>query len=423
MSDWLKRQFEREGLSPWQQIAIFLVVFMLEMSRLQDPLFRLQFWAEDGRVFYANAYNLGWFPALFYTYAGYFHLVPRLAAALALLVPLFLAPLVMNIIALAAYALPVNILLSSRSAGWGDLRFRTLLAASYVAFPLSPEIRSHVSNAPWVLALSALLLIVGVPPRNNLERMGDVGLFLASGLSGPFCLFLLPISIFFAFYRHAPFRWSPVCILAFCSLVQASALLFISPGARSGVMGATPALFVRILAGNVFLDAIFGAKRFAIMPGTGGFLFLLFFAIAGSILSAAMFARARVEMKLFCLLAGMLFAASLISPSSSPPETSQWEILAEACGVRYWFLPALAFVWLLIDALHSRSRILKSISVPLLSVLCLCIVFQWRPPTFPDLHFADEVERFQASPSGKAVIIPENPDGWTVRLVKRDGGS
>jgi hypothetical protein len=44
--------------------------------------------------------------------------VPRLGAALAQLVPFSRAPLVMSILQIALLALPVNLILSSRSAGW-----------------------------------------------------------------------------------------------------------------------------------------------------------------------------------------------------------------------------------------------------------------------------------------------------------------
>jgi hypothetical protein len=119
--------------------------------------------------------------------------VPRLGAALAQLVPFSRAPLVMSILQIALLALPVNLILSSRSAGWGSLGFRALMATIYLALPDNTEISYGISGAQWPLALCAILLIVAAAPRNRTERILDSVLFLLAGLSGPSCILLLPI--------------------------------------------------------------------------------------------------------------------------------------------------------------------------------------------------------------------------------------
>ena len=417
------QQVAQRDLQLWHHVLVFLIAFVLLVSRRPDALFHAQFWAEDGHAWYADAYNFGWFHAFFRTFGGYFQLQPRFAAAFALLVPLSHAPLVMNVIAIAGYVLPVNILLSSRSGGWGSLRFRALLAASYIALPMSPELRAIITNGQWLLALCAFFLIAGQLPRNTRQRVWDVAVVSLSGLSGPFCFFLLPLAAFIARKGQARWRWVHVGILACCSVVQAWALLFLNPDARRAPLGASPDLFVRILGGNVFLGAIIGPNPFARLRGPIGLLILLAVAIAGIVLTAKLFVRARLEMKLFCLLAAMIFAASLASPLMvTPPGTTCWQILASAQDARYWFLPTMAIIWLLLNAYFFGSGALKSISTALLLLLPVSMVLRWRDPAFPDLHFADEAARFQAAPAGTTVIIPENPDGWTVRLVKHAQG-
>src|SRR5580704_11703742 len=112
----------------WQHIAIFLVSFAVLVARRPDGLFHAQFWGEDGHVWIADAYNLGWWPALFHTWSGYYQTLPRLAATLALLAPFSFAPLLLNLMAIAIQALPVSILLSSRSSAWGSLQYRAAMA-------------------------------------------------------------------------------------------------------------------------------------------------------------------------------------------------------------------------------------------------------------------------------------------------------
>jgi hypothetical protein len=60
------------GLRAWQHAAVFLLSCIIIISRRPDMIFRPQFWAEDGIVWFAQAYNEGWRHALFRTQVGYF---------------------------------------------------------------------------------------------------------------------------------------------------------------------------------------------------------------------------------------------------------------------------------------------------------------------------------------------------------------
>ena len=96
---WLNREEEalasRDGLSAgWQFVAFVLVVIAL-FCRSPRLLTHAQFYAEDGTIWFAQAYNDGWLHSLLLPQAGYLNTMPRLAAGLALLVPLTWAPLVM----------------------------------------------------------------------------------------------------------------------------------------------------------------------------------------------------------------------------------------------------------------------------------------------------------------------------------------
>jgi hypothetical protein len=105
------------GTGSWRrfcfQFALFLLAFLVAFSHRPDTLLNAQFWAEDGTFWYADAYNLG-FHSLIMPEAGYLHTVARLVALFALFFPLSVAPLIMNLCALAVQILPVNVFLSSR---------------------------------------------------------------------------------------------------------------------------------------------------------------------------------------------------------------------------------------------------------------------------------------------------------------------
>ncbi len=397
----------------------------LLVSRRPDAIVHAQFWAEDGHVWFADAYNFGGWAALFRTQDGYFQVLPRLAASLALLAPLRLAPLALNLVAIAIEALPVNLLLSLRSSMWGGLRYRALLAFVYLALPNCWEMDAIITSSQWLLTLCAILLLVAATPRGIAGRLFDIFILLLCGLTGPFCAFLAPIAFFQVWKRRENWRWIEAGILAACCLIQACGLLIVDPAGRShyAALGATPALFTRLLAAQVYLATLVGGNGLAYYSNPLLFIFLLIVAIGGTVLVVLCFIKSPVEMKLFLAVTALLFAVSLSSPNAgSSKGVTGWELLTSGGGIRYWFFPTLAFAWSLLWCFHSRIRLLKIISAPLILLMCLGIIRDWRHPAFKDMHFAEYAERFAAAPAGTIVTIPENPVGWTVRLVKRPVG-
>ncbi len=396
----------------------FLLACAVIASRRPDAIFRPQFWAEDGHVWFADAYNLGWWPALFRAQDGYYQTLPRLAAALALLAPLSLAPLVLNLVAIAVQALPVSLLLSSRSSAWGTLRFRALLAVLYVALPNCREMGACVTSSQWIMTLCTFLVLVASPPESIAGKLFEISILLLCGLTGPFCIFLLPIAVFLAWRRRDHWARLRAGILAALCLVQAWGLLVVDPSVRPHfALGASPGLFTRILAGHIYIAALLGHNTLAVAPVP--FVYLLCVAIAGTAIVAICFAKLTVEMRLLLLLSALLFAASLFTPSVYPPPgVSVWEKMAGVGAIRYWFFPTLAFAWSLLCCLHSRIVPLKAVSACLLVVMCFGIVRDWEHPPYHDLHFADQVKRFEDAPVGTTVIFSINPKGWTMQLQR-----
>jgi len=414
----------RTGLRPWQHGAIFLLACLILISRRPDAIFHFQPYAEDGHVWYADAYNLGWWAALFHTWTGYFLTLPRIAAALSLIAPFRLFPLILNLVAISVQALPFNLLISPRSSGWGDLRLRGLLAAVYLALPNSTELSNGITDANFPLALSAFLLIVALAPRGAAGRLLDFCIILLCGLSGPFCIFLLPISIYLAWKEGKSWRWIIAGVVGASCAIQSYALLFLAPTARAHrAFGAGAALFGRILGGQVYLATILGSNGLSARSGTTVSVILGCIALCGTVLVAWCLMRAPMVMKIFLLFAGMLFISSLIKPVEwGRPDTPVWWVLAGSPGHRYWFFPTLAFAWCLIWCFRAQSPFLKFTSSCLLVLMCYGIVHDWRHPAFRDVNFSASVKRFEAAPAGAVVVIPECPDGWEMTLVKRQAG-
>jgi hypothetical protein len=179
-------------------------------------------------------------------------------------------------------------------------------------------------------------------------------------------------------------------------------------------------LFARLLAGHVYLGTVLGSNALAASPdiGVAGFLFLV--AAGGTAILLICFLKSAMEMRLFLIFSSMVFAASLISPFVFPPVGSTvWGLLTRAGGIHYWFFPSLAFAWTLLWCLWSRVAALKAVATVLLVLMVFGIALDWRNTSFKDFHFEEYAKRMEAAPVGTALTIPENPEGWNMRLVKR----
>jgi hypothetical protein len=416
------------SLKYWHHIAIFLFACAVLIARKPDAVFHAQFYGEDGHVWFADAYNLGWGRALLHTWSGYFQTFPRIAAAFALLLPLALVPLFFNLIAILVQAMPISLLLSTRSAAWGSLKFRAMLAGIYLVLPNSEQMSCGITESLWFLALCAFLVLVASAPKTAAAWSFDVLILLLCGLTGPFCIFLLPIAVFLEWKSPDRRNRILVTILAALSMVQAWALMHL---ASSGdpfdhrvtglkVMGPTPALFARILASQIYLGTLLGGNGFGANPGLVPLMVFTCIAIAGTALVVYCFVKASMEMKLFLAFASMPFAAALISCTGNPPPgVAVWRLFAASGAIRYWFFPTLAFAWTIIWCFEVRRGTLRTVAAGLLCLMSIGVLRDLRHPAFKDVQFAENVKHFEAAPVGSTVTIPENPDGWNAQLVKR----
>jgi hypothetical protein len=182
-----------DGLSFGWQVLVFLAALAAIFSRLPGTLVHPQFHAEDGWVWYQQAYNLGWLRALFITQAGYFQTLPRLVAGATLLFPMQWAPLIMNLSGAVVQALPVTALLSRRCTSWGPLPLRMLMSVIYIAIPNAPEVHIVMTNAMWHLAVLQALLALSVPPSAGEDGYPTSFCLRSVRSAGPSLCFCCPV--------------------------------------------------------------------------------------------------------------------------------------------------------------------------------------------------------------------------------------
>jgi hypothetical protein len=412
---------EQSGLHWYWQIIFLCMAGALVISRQPEAFLHAQFYGEDGHVWFADAYNNGWFASLFRAYTGYFQTLPRLAAALAVVGPLIFAPLVMNVVGLVVQILPVPVLLSGRLSNWGSLRFRSALALTYLGMPNCMELNVTVTEAQWHLALVACLLVLAEVPRSTQWRLFDLAIFILCGLTGPFCILLLLIAVVLFYFRRHVWRRIVIAVLACTSTIQLGALLFAnSPRSYPLPLGANIEGLARIIAGQVYLGTLLGSNALAKVGDTR---FLVIVAIVGTGIVCYMVFRTRTEFRLFLLFSALVLVASLRSPLPGPPgsATTAWQVVAGEPAVHYWFFPTLAFSWGIVLLLVGprRTDLSQAIATLLLPVLMMGIIRDWRHAAYEDQNFAHYADKVVASQPGEAVVIPETPPGWTLRLVKK----
>lgn len=400
----------------WGHSLVFGAAFVLFLSRRPDAILNAQFFAEDGKIWYAHAYQYG-LRCLLIPDGGYLHTVSRLIALVSLLVPLAYAPLLMNLCAMALQILPINFFLSSRFSAI-DVRLRFCCAALYVGLPNSAEIDANITTLQWHLALLAVLVLLSKPVESKVWMVVDFTVLVLLSLDGPNGFLLIPLAAILWWKRRDPQSLVRLVAIVPGAMVQ---LAVMNSAARAMAgNGATLERLIRILARRVFLSALVGGDNHGIhhmrryLVGSAIIVILGIGAVVHAVL------RAQLELKLFVLFGAAVLAAALKAPLIG--EYPQWELAFQiAAGCRYWFFPMLSFlaalIWIVTEA--KNPNWLRAATLMVLLLMPIGIYKDWRYQPFVDLTFEKYVEEFKTATPGTVVRIPVNPPGWQMELVKR----
>ena len=391
----------QEGIGFRWQVAVFAVALIATFTRLPGALLHPQFFAEDGWVWYQQAYNLGWLRTLGITQAGLLHTLPRLAAGLALLFPMQWAPFIMNLAGAMVQVLPVSALLSRRCTPWGPLPVRILMAVLYIVLPNAPEIHIVMTNPMWHLTLLQVLLAFSVPPPSWRGRVLDILLFGIGSVSGPFCMLLLPLVAVYYWVRRQSWTLFILGLLSSGVLLQFFSLAHSVRSAAAQPLGVTVLSLLRIVAGNIFVNS---------MTGSGGAYLPLWLLVSTAIGVFAVviwgWQSAPLAVRLSIAFAAFALAASLRDPLITG-STTRWEELADVAGIRYWFLPSLMFLWAAAwCAWGGKNVLVRYAGAAVLLLTTIGIARKWSyPPLLPETHFSGDVERFKNLKTGEHMLF------------------
>jgi hypothetical protein len=398
-----------------------IVSLLILYTRRPDAFTNPQFWAEDGRVWFAQAYNQGIIYSLTTPEAGYFQTISRLTAIFSQYFPFDYAPLIFNLVAVTAKIFVVQFILSKRLTNFlPALWMRIFAAFFYLAIPHSYETHANLTNAQWHLALLSCLIIIAAPPVTQIWKVFDFAVISIFALSGPCCLLLLPVALIkYYVEKNSWILILSIVIAGGCLLQGVSLLIFDRPS--HAPLGANINLFLRILGGHLFVSSIFGENGYLWTidrpfwkDGVAIIINLL-----GLALIIYAFLKTNLELRLLTVFSFLIVVGAFISPAVSD-KIPQWEIMRyPTIGSRYWLIPIFCFVLLLFwTARKAENKFMRWTATALLVLSPIGIYQDWQYPPFIDLDFPKYASEFNNAATGSEVIIPINPN-WDMNLKKK----
>jgi hypothetical protein len=393
---------------------------LLIVSRQPHVVINPQLWAEDGKVWFLDAYRYGPLRPLLWSDGGYLNTFQRLAGAAGLLVPIPLLPLFFSVVSLLVQVLPVAFLASNRLEPIYRRRWVRLVAGFvYLALPGTSGIGTNITGTEWHLAFLACLVVIAPRPKQLSWQSFDAATILLSGLSGPFCVFLLPAALTLAWRRGSRSQWSLAGLLLALSAVQLAVLAVNLPLQHSDLLTAvhvTPIVGIRLVALRMLMVPVLGTRLAFFLAGQGGAVVAAVIVAVAATLTGLALRQARLEERLLMVFGLLSLGAALVL------ERRLWgPMLHSTAAHRYWFFPMLT--WLLVLAVltfRTRWHLVSPVCAAILAVsLLVAVPSDWAYPSLPNQHFQHSATEFRLAGPGQSVKFVENPPGWSFVLTKK----
>jgi hypothetical protein len=148
-------------------------------------------WAEDGRIFYAQATTLSFWRSLTTLHNGYMQLFPRLAVQLARVVPVGDVSTVLALVGALSLGALCCLVFHMARGQIASPGLRGLLAAGMVLLPVANvELLNNLVNVPWWLFFAAFWAIIWRPTSWPGRAVAALLCFLAAASEALVGLFL-----------------------------------------------------------------------------------------------------------------------------------------------------------------------------------------------------------------------------------------
>ena len=375
-------------------LIVFAAAGLILVLRWPSAVFHAEFRVEDGAVFYLGALLDG-LAAIVQPYHGSLDVGPRLAAASASVVPVPLAPMVMNVMALVTTAAVAAFVAGPRMApAIPSVRLRVAAALGLVLLPVAAQLTWSATFIGWSLAFFLVLRAIAAPPKH---RTTDVLAVTIAALSSPVSILVAPLYIW---RRLGPVTWV-VCFAATVQVVAWATAGDRSPGAVSDPIGITQSLALGGIVAPIlgrFTWSLTGTGL-SILVGVGWTL-----AVVALLAVAATAAPRNLLVALVYASTAVAVTGVLVAPAST---------LDLSANSRYFLLASWSIVVVLLSAVTFGRAPQRLAAVPLLCLVGVAAVAGFRLAPQPDYNWSVKSSCI-GGPS--ACVVPVYPGGqWDIR--------
>lgn len=405
------------------------------LLRRPELLSAPRFWAEEGQVYFAHAFNTSFVANLFSQFYGYYTLIPNLATGLAVLAPLHLAPYITTIIALLVQLQVCSLALLSRSAFWGS-QFQKGILCLAIILVSTGDVWLNTINSMYWLAIGTFFILLEEEGNTHRVTLWHRRFYLLfAGLTGVVSCFMTPVFALKAWHTREREQAIRTAILAGCALLQLAVLAtaYLTGNSMLGERFTADSFSLqRVLVLNFFdpfalaqwlnwepvlrFDEHFLPLTRALADGQQLHFFRVSVMMIESFIVAFflwLFYSNRNHRGYRYLLLSYLLVTVLSTVSSLRMESAPRYVLAPSCML----LTALVGTF---SASLQQSRWQQWGTRLMFAMILLITALNFRPKInryfTPDISWPDEVSRWRSNTGYSPRIWPP---GWAVELRRR----
>ena len=207
---------------------LFFILLLIIFYRSPHILLHGRFGAEEGQIYFSNAYKYGFFYSLPFVdfRSGYLMLWANISGIIANIFSLKLAPLISNYLALIPKLLIFYFILYKESYLVDKFKFKLFLCFLVLLSPFNvPEIWLNSINSQIFLCILSFLVVLNKNEKQNINYL-SIFIVLMAGFTGLYTCVLLPVF----FFKYLKFKTLQdkynLIILSFCTIIQFSIVIF-----------------------------------------------------------------------------------------------------------------------------------------------------------------------------------------------------